>query len=164
MNIKEHPYYYEIAFVVEWLYDKGCTCHQVEDMWCDPKVEHLTQEDTISEILAYDQASTVWRIPETDKPQFMYFVLGNEPGVAICDYTVNGYFDEISRITFKAFEGQDISQHTTPEVTQQALTDDVASMIHELTDSEFRDELVREHVEEVIKKYSHLFERLAEND
>ena len=95
-----HPYYSEIDNILNLLTDKGYTFVSVDDGGDDDViVDSHTQ--ALETILSVD-CSQLW-LSKDSKNYWIDIVLGNEPGVALADYSINDDFDAISEEVYEMF-------------------------------------------------------------
>jgi hypothetical protein len=80
--MKEHPYKKEVELIKTKLEE-----HNFE--FSDPK-----KEDFVETVLSMDEHQC--EVKKDGKHYGILIVLGNEPGIAICNYTVHPELDEIS--------------------------------------------------------------------
>lgn len=89
MKLEEHPNYNEVNDILNMLVDRGFELVKVDDELVDSSLEALEN------ILEVDEAYL--RASKEGKTVTILLVLGNEPGVAICDY--NGFSEELDDIS-----------------------------------------------------------------
>lgn len=108
--------YTEVREVLKRLVDRGFTLDKVfvdngyergdED---NPNLyasdQLITPESAHKHIIEYDEASVF--ISKGNKTCWLYFVLGNEPGVALSDYTVNDEIEEVSTEVYDLYNRPD---------------------------------------------------------
>lgn len=106
--------YTEVREVLKRLVDRGFTIHQV--LVDEDHEEHdgdnihekngvITPEAAYTRINEYDEASVY--VTKNEKTYWLFFVLGNEPGVALSDYTVNDDIEEVSTEVYELYNQPD---------------------------------------------------------
>jgi hypothetical protein len=101
--MNDHPYFDEVKFSLELFNNQG-----FEPVGCDNGEEYITTFDIdtiIADVLSVDEAYV--DLNYQGKNIRLFFVLGNEPGVAICDYSypkeLGGLIDGITDTIYNHF-------------------------------------------------------------
>jgi hypothetical protein len=82
--MKDHPYYEEVRYSLEVLNNQGFKPFGVDDGEDEIITDDINK--IIEHVLSVDDSSVM--VEYKDITIFIQFVLGNEPGVAISNYTV----------------------------------------------------------------------------
>lgn len=84
--MKDHPYYEEVKFAIDLFESNGFLFIGYNDGG-DENVEATDSKDIIEAILSVDDTNVYMEYDGSHVN--VYFVLGNEPGEAICDWACN---------------------------------------------------------------------------
>lgn len=80
-----HPYKDEVMGLVYMLVGAGYTISAVNDG--EERVKVVRPEDAVDTVLSVDESTIA--ITKNGHSGYIYVVLGNEPGVSVCDYSAH---------------------------------------------------------------------------
>jgi hypothetical protein len=108
MKLEDNPYYNEVKDVLSLLVERGFTLTQVDEEPINTKDSDLGFQTALENILGVDDATldiskdghvASINISKDGYVSSIFFCLGNEPGVAICDYAAGRFEDELDEIS-----------------------------------------------------------------
>lgn len=99
--------YYEVKELLQMLVDKGFTIESVNDGG-DEDIDISTVDEAYDAVLSVCESSVYMKNPE-GKSRWLLFVLGNEPGTALCDHTVDEIIDEVSDEIYEKYSNMEDS-------------------------------------------------------